>query len=67
MTYSSASTAPSGRPSSRPTGHVTDVAMRELAEDGWVPDDLRRSQWGEPHVAPDGSLWVPSRLGVMER
>ena len=45
----------------------TDVAMRELAEDEWVPDDLEFSLWGEPHVAPDGSLWVPLRLGVLER
>ena len=50
-----------------PDGSLTDVAMRELAKDGWVPDDFGRSQWGEPHVAPDGSLWVPSRLGVMDR
>ena len=49
-----------------PDGSLTDVAMRELAKDGWVPDDLQRSRWGEPHVAPDGSLWVPSRLGVMD-
>jgi hypothetical protein len=47
----------------------TDAAMRELAEDGdgWVPDHPSRTRWGEPHVAPDGSLWVPSRLGVIER
>jgi hypothetical protein len=50
-----------------PDGSGIDVAMRELAQDGWVPSDFRRSQWGEPHVASDGSLWVPSRLGVMER
>jgi hypothetical protein len=50
-----------------PDGSRTDVAMRELAGDGWVPEDFRRSQWGEPHVASDGSLWVPSRLGVMGR
>jgi len=38
------------------------------AEDGWVPDDLDDgSRWGEPHVAPDGSLWVPPRLGLLER
>jgi hypothetical protein len=47
-----------------PDGSLTDL-MRELAKDGWVPDDLQRSRWGEPHVAPDGSLWVPSRLGVI--
>ena len=35
----------------------TAVAMRALAEDGdgWVPSDLDRSPWGEPHVALDGS------------
>ena len=29
------------------------------------PDD--RSRWGEPHVAPDGALWVPPQHGVVER
>ena len=47
----------------------TGAAMRGLAADGdgWLPDDLDRSQWGAPHVAPDGTLWVPSRLGVLGR
>jgi len=44
-----------------------DVAMRQLADDGWVPDHLDGDRWGEPHVAPDGSLWVPSQLGVYHR
>ena len=30
---------------------------------GYESDGHGRSQWGEPHVAADGSLWVPSRLG----
>ena len=29
-----------------------------------VERTFRASFWGEPHVAPDGSLWVPPRLGV---
>jgi hypothetical protein len=42
-----------------------------LVDDAWVPvpgdwdgPRLWGSYWGEPHVAPDGSLWVPERLGV---
>jgi hypothetical protein len=46
----------------------TSAAMTELAEENeWVPDGFGRSPWGAPHVAPDGTLWVPSRLGVLGR
>ena len=51
-----------------------------LVEDEWVPESesdyeppedgfpasFGATPWGEPHVAPDGSLWVPARLGVWE-
>jgi hypothetical protein len=47
----------------------TDVSMRDVAEaeGGDEPDGLRLWGYpqGEPHVAADGSLWVPTRLGVI--
>ena len=27
---------------------------------------IASSLWGEPHVAPDGSLWVTHQLGVLD-